>query len=177
MEFFGNSTFDNYKVKKATVSDSALVFQILRDAASWLEDKGISQWEHLHNDVTIEEIEEDIREGITYVVLTAEDEPVATFNFSSKQNSWDVAMWGKRDDLAYYIHRLAVHKNHHNKQIGWKALNWIEENIELEGGFLRLDCIANNPVLNRFYQKAGYRFVGHVGEAEDKFSIYEKTLQ
>ncbi|PAV30735.1 GNAT family N-acetyltransferase [Virgibacillus profundi] len=138
--------------------------------------KGISQWEHLHNEVEVGEVLEDIQDGITYVVENLEGDLVATFNFTGVQNAWDVAMWGKRDDNAYYIHRLAVHKAHHNKQIGRKVLVWMDENIQLKEGFLRLDCIANNSFLNKFYDKAGYTFSGHVGEGEDAFSIYEKAF-
>lgn len=176
MTLFKQHTFEIYTVEKAVHSDGAAVFQILRDAASWLQKKGISQWEHLHNEVEVNEIIEDIQAGITYKVMDKSGKIVAVFNLSHEQNQWDIAMWGEREDRACYIHRLAVHENHHNKQIGQGILEWIDKNIQLDNGYVRLDCIANNPALNEFYQKAGYRFAGHIGEGEDKFSIYEKAF-
>lgn len=176
MKLFKKNNFEAYTVEKATDADSSAVFKILQGAAAWLKEKGILQWEHLYNEVEVNEIIEDIQAGITYKVLNNTGEIVAVFNFSEMQNEWDIAMWGKRVDHAFYIHRLAVHKDHHNKQIGRKTLEWIDENIQLNHGFVRLDCIADNPVLNDFYQQAGYRFAGHVGVGEDKFSIYEKAF-
>lgn len=176
MKLFQQYKFDEYTIEKANDPDSSAVFQILQGAAAWLEEKGISQWEHLHNEVEVNEIIEDIQAGITYKVMDNHGDIVAVFNFSEEQNEWDIAMWGKRKDNAYYIHRLAVHKDHHSKRIGRKILQWIDENILVNNGFVRLDCIADNLVLNDFYQHAGYRFAGHVGEDGDKFSTYEKAF-
>lgn len=174
---FKECRFDNFTVRTATTKDTEAVIQLLRGAASWLDEKGISQWSYLQNGGEDHEIKEGIAAGTTYVVENSDDNLVATFNFSSDQNEWDVGMWGERDDLAYYIHRLAVHKDHHHNQIGRKILAWIDRNIQLQNGHVRLDCVASNQVLNDFYRSLGYRFVGHIGEGQDIFSLYEKDFQ
>ena len=101
---------------------------------------------------------------------------MATFNFANEQNEWDIEMWGKRNDHAFYIHRLAVNQNNHNQQIGKRLLAWIDENHTIEHGFIRLDCVGNNQALNKFYQDSEYHFMGYIGEGEDKFSLYEKAF-
>ena len=45
-----------------------------------------------------------------------------------------------------------------------------------ENGYVRLDCVADNSVLNDFYQRAGYTFVGYASEGKDNFSLYEKLF-
>jgi ribosomal protein S18 acetylase RimI-like enzyme len=85
-------------------------------------------------------------------------------------------MWGERQDNACYLHRLAVDMDHHNQQIGRKLLHWMEDHIVLSNGYLRLDCVAANPALNSFYQRAGFTFAGYIGEGADKFSTYEKPF-
>ncbi|MFD1850801.1 GNAT family N-acetyltransferase [Oceanobacillus bengalensis] len=173
-DLFKSYMFGPYKVRKATEKDIEDIIELLQDVARWLESKGIMQWEYLLTGEENEEIKKDIVAGRTYLVEYA-GEIAATFNFSSLQNDWDIELWGKRNDLAYYIHRLAVKREFQRQQLGKKILNWIDANIQLKGGYVRLDCIANNPVLNKFYQEAGFTFVRHVGEGEDKFSTYEKS--
>lgn len=175
-ELFREYKFGNYQVRKAGPIDTKAVIQLLRDTAGWLQAKGISQWEYLLEGGETDEIEQGILVGTTYIVENSEGDLAATFNFSFKQNDWDVDMWGKRDDLAFYLHRLAVDKDQHHKQVGKRLMKWIDENNLIENGYIRLDCVADNPVLNDFYQQAGYTFIGHVGEGKEKFSIYEKPF-
>lgn len=173
-ERFKGYTFGNYKIRKAKVADAAAVLQIWRDTAFWLKSKGVSQWEYLLRGEGSDEVEQSIIAGITYIVENSEGNAAAVFNFSSKQNDWDIGLWGARDDSAYYLHKLIVAKDHHQQQLGRQVLNWIDKNIQMEHGYVRLDCYADNTVLNDFYQRAGYKHVGQTSMGEDAFSIYEK---
>ncbi|WP_239984676.1 GNAT family N-acetyltransferase [Lentibacillus sediminis] len=170
---FRDGKMGDFTVRKAEEADTPAVTAILKSAADWLAEKGIAQWSYLRSGGEDEEIRQDILCGTTYIVEYGET-AVATFNFSPKQNSWDVEMWGDRQDAAYYIHRLAVAWEWHHRQIGRKLLEWLDENLEGETRLIRLDCVADNPALNAFYQQAGYEFIGYAGEGEDKFSLYEK---
>ncbi|RDW15036.1 GNAT family N-acetyltransferase [Oceanobacillus chungangensis] len=173
---FREYEFDNYMVRIAEETDTESVIRLLQDTASSLQKKGILQWEYLLLGEDTKEIEQGVVAGTTYVV-EANGEMVAAFNFSSKQNDWDIALWGKRNDAAYYIHRLAVNPKYRHQQIGRKLLSWIDHNLKLENGSVRLDCIANNPVLNKFYLDAGFTFVGYGEQEEERFSKYEKIHQ
>ncbi|WP_099156524.1 GNAT family N-acetyltransferase [Virgibacillus ndiopensis] len=175
-KLFVTYRFDQYSVRVAIKEDTDNVIQLLRNVAFWLEKKGIDQWEYLRNGGAEAEIKQDILAGTTYIVEDTSKNLVATFNLSPKQNDWDVAMWGERNDNAYYLHRLAVNRDQHTNQVGKKLLGWIDDNIRIRDGFLRLDCIASNPVLNRYYLEAGYTFIGYAGEGEDKLSKYEKSI-
>lgn len=173
---FQSQQFGNDYIRIATLEDLDSVLDILKTAARWVQEKGVNQWGYLLSGGEDEEIKEDLLAGKTYIVQTDAGEPVATFNFSNEQNEWDMEMWGKRDDQAFYIHRLAVSQKHHNKQIGKKLLEWIDENIKMDNGHIRLDCVGNNAKLNQFYRDAGFTHVGYIGEGEDKFSLYEKRF-
>ncbi|WP_188456092.1 GNAT family N-acetyltransferase [Virgibacillus oceani] len=176
-ELFLTDRFDEYSVRVAKVDDTNDVLQLLRNVAFWLEKKGIQQWEYLRNGGEDGEIRQDITSGTTYVVEDNDKNIVATFNLSPNQNEWDVAIWGERKDNAYYLHRLAVSRDHSDNQIGSKLLHWIDENNSISEGYLRLDCIASNPVLNRYYEEAGYTFIGCTGEGENTFSRFEKVMK
>lgn len=173
---FHSKQLDEYYIQRATAEELDSVIDILKTAAKWIQSKGVNQWSYLLSGGEDEEIKNDLLAGKTYIVKTKDGEPVATFNISNQQNEWDLEMWGKRDDHAFYIHRLAVSQDYHHKQIGKKLLSWIDENIILDEGYIRLDCVGNNVVLNQFYQKIGFDHVGYIGEGEDKNSLYEKRF-
>ncbi|WP_042142344.1 GNAT family N-acetyltransferase [Paucisalibacillus sp. EB02] len=173
---FKTNNLEGFIVRKAIREDLGSVLDLLKSAAKWVQDKGIDQWGYLLEGGEDHEIEADILAGNTYIMENENKEMVATFNFSNEQNEWDVDMWGKRNDNAFYIHRLAVSQLHHNKQIGKRLLAWMDENHTIENGFIRLDCVGNNEALNKFYLDAGFRFMGHIGEGNDKFSLYEKAF-
>ncbi|RKQ30876.1 GNAT family N-acetyltransferase [Oceanobacillus halophilus] len=175
-EIFKSTSFKKYRVRLADAKDSDAIIDLLANTAKWLQSKGISQWEHLLTGEENEEIIRDISNGVTYIV-EEKDKIAATFNFSSKQNDWDVEMWGKLDDKAYYIHRLAINREYQNQNLGRKLLHWIDENIRLTDRCIRLDCVADNPILNHLYQETGFTFKKYVEMDGDRFSAYEKCFK
>lgn len=174
-ELFREDTFGEYKVRKAMAGDTAAVIQLLQDAARWLDEKGISQWEYLRNGGDTTEIKQGILAGTTYVV-EHNGKLAATMNLSDVQNEWDIELWDERKDHSFYIHRLAVAQTYRKQQVGRKLLDWVDQNIQLENGRIRLDCVADNLALNQFYQRAGYTLMDSVANGEDKFSLYEKLI-
>src|SRR5690606_27008758 len=112
---FKTNIFDVYVERKVVIDDYNGIIDVLKAAAKWVQAKGINQWGYLLAGGEDLEIKSDILAGDTYIVENEIKDIVATFNMSSKQNEWDIEMWGKRADNAYYIHRLAVHENYHHK--------------------------------------------------------------
>ncbi|QGS68018.1 hypothetical protein CV093_02960 [Oceanobacillus sp. 143] len=90
---FRTYEFDNYTVRIAGENDTESVIRLLQDTASNLQKKGVLQWEYLLQGEDTKEIEQGILAGTTYVA-EANGKMVATFNFSSKQNDWDITLWG-----------------------------------------------------------------------------------
>lgn len=172
--FFGNNSYEGFIIRNANKSDSETVIRIVRDSASWLIKKDIYQWEYYQSEEAAWEIRQGIKAGTTFLVEDSGGHAVAVFNLSPKQIELDISIWGERSEQAYYLHRLAVDDNYHNKQIGKKILAWIKDNIDQYNGIFRLDCVANNPKLNQFYLDAGFSFVGHAEAMGITFSKYEK---
>lgn len=167
--------FNTFTIKKATLEDVQSVYQMLHDIAQILKQKGIQQWEYFLNRQAIIEVEADVLKGATYVVVD-EEQLIATFNLSQDQSEWDQALWGERKDDAFYLHRLAVHPKYRHQQIGLQLLSWIEKNLSVTNGLIRLDCVGENHVLNEFYRQAGYLFQKTVDIEGTPFSLYEKTF-
>ncbi|API92935.1 hypothetical protein BKP57_14625 [Virgibacillus sp. 6R] len=164
-----------FTIRRATIKDKTDIINILQAAARWLQNKGIKQWGFLLAGNEDPAMEVEILAGNTYIA-EIEGQIAGTFIASCEQNEWDVLMWGEKDDAAWYIHRLAVHQNYRGKQIGRQLLEWIETQLVGANSVLRLDCVADNPDLISFYDRAGYTFVGMKKDGEDRFALYEKEL-
>lgn len=174
---FKTEVFYDYKIRQATVEDTKTVIEMLINAANWLKGNGIDQWSYLHSGKENHEIEAAIIKGTTYVVEGPTGKLIASFNLSSEQNNWDNELWGDNNSgQAVYLHRLVVARSQHNKQTGKKLLLWMIKNIDQKVGLIRLDCIGHNKVLNRFYEKAGFTFIGSHDMDGELFSKYEQSL-
>ena len=113
----------------------------------------MDQWQYLLGGEATDEILEGIREKYTYVI-TKEDEMIGTVTVSPKQNEWDEHIFGKEEvSNSLYIHRFAVKRKYKGNGIGEWILQWIEENVQHDKEFLKLDCVGHNRTLNDFIRK------------------------
>ncbi|MCC3371665.1 N-acetyltransferase [Cohnella sp. REN36] len=70
---------------------------------------------------------------------------------------------------------LAVNRTLAGHGIGARLFRWAEERIAAEGKRLvRLDCMADNPRLNRYYEDQAYRYVRVKRWDDWGASLYEK---
>ena len=89
----------------------------------------------------------------------------------------DEVFWGQMPPDTIYIHRFAVKRDYSGKRIGARVLEWAEQFARSEGkNFLRLDCLATNPEIRRYYEKAGFVYVRDVPRFRWMASLYEKRL-
>ncbi|PEP05374.1 GNAT family N-acetyltransferase [Bacillus wiedmannii] len=154
------TTVKEYTIRIATEAESDSIITLLKEVAKWLQHKEVNQWQYLLGEEATAEILECIREKYTYVV-TEEDEIVGTVTVSPKQNEWDERIFGKEEVFnSLYIHRFAVKRKYKGNGIGEWILQWIDENVQCDKEFLKLDCVGHNRTLNDFYKRNGFEYVG-----------------
>ncbi|KAA0745368.1 GNAT family N-acetyltransferase [Bacillus sp. AY3-1] len=154
------TTVKEYTIRIATEAESDSIITLLKEVAKWLQHKEVNQWQYLLGEEATAEILECIREKYTYVV-TEEDEIVGTVTVSPKQNEWDERIFGKEEvSNSLYIHRFAVKRKYKGNGIGEWILQWIDENVQCDKEFLKLDCVGHNRTLNDFYKRNGFEYVG-----------------
>lgn len=159
-------------VQKASYDDHEVIISLLKEIAQWLKDHNINQWSYLLVGGDDEEIKYAIQHDQTYNVLK-DDTLIATFTLSPEQSEWDQHIFGKEAvSDSMYLHRLAVMPQYMNQGIGKEILHWIQENLRNEKKYLKLDCVADNVKLNRFYQDNGFEYLGET----DNHSKYRKVL-
>lgn len=79
------------------------------------------------------------------------------------------------------LHNLAVHRSFAGRGLGVELLAWAEKHTaKLGKPHLRLDCVADNPVLSRYCQEAGFTSRGvvdaHYPHATYRLHRYEKQV-
>ncbi|MBS8263556.1 N-acetyltransferase [Mesobacillus boroniphilus] len=146
--------------------------EMLKNAAMWMQENSINQWQYLLNGGDDKEILNSITLNETFIVMN-DEELIATFTLSARQSDWDKHIFGEDPEGdSVYLHRLALKPVHIGKGLGKEILEWIKENISTDKTYLKLDCVADNSKLNKFYLVSGFHYVGET----DQHSKYQKKL-
>lgn len=134
---------------------SADILKLLREAAGWMESKGINQW--TPGQFSIRDVEDYLSSREVYLAM----EGAALAGMFTLQFS-DIQYWGDRNDESYaYLHRLAVAKSHRGMGLGGQMIRFALRRAEERGcAGLRLDTVAHNIKLNRYYQSLGFHYMG-----------------
>jgi len=163
---------------QATLSDLDIVVDILEEAALWMTARGIDQWQPGDfRCVRYKALYAMVEKGMVYLALW-NDRPAGTITLRWL-NGWDGQLWSEvgETDLqnAGYVHSLAVRRSYAG--LGHVLLRWAEEQVAAAGkGYLRLDCMADNPALCAYYERNGFTARGVVQEKIWRAALYEKKV-
>ena len=142
--------------ERARAEDADGVHGLLHDAAVWLTKRGIDQWKP--GDLPRSVVANAIARGEVYVVRAAEA-LAATLELARS----DPGTWGPDAGDALYVHRLCVARSHAATGLGQRLLDWAGATARERGlRLLRLDCVASNEALRRYYARAGFVERGEV---------------
>jgi len=115
-------------------------------------------------------LRQDAESGCLYLVWLG-DEPAATFSLPSV----DTRFWPDAGDDALYLHRFGV--RYHGGGIGRSAVGWMVNEARRRGRpYLRLDCLADNPDIRRYYEARGFVERGETTIDGIRFSLYEMEV-
>lgn len=159
-------------IRVATSSQFAEVVELLRSSGRWAEERGFPlMWEGPELEPRVRT---SVEAGATYVLLGPDRKVYATVALE-----WDdPPIWGSRPPDAGYVHRLAVRREWAGRQVGRRLVDWAEREIARRGRrWLRLDTIAANPVLCRYYEALGFRRVGDSRFRGIEFARFERIVR
>jgi len=128
----------------------------LRDAAArWQLQRGIRQW--AAGEVTAHEVLIQILEGQWWVVR----EPDGSVSAAVRVIDQDLVVWGAASGRAVYVHGLVIDRSCAGEGVAAALLRWVESRSRAwDCAAVRLDCVASNGRLRRYYTELGYRVVG-----------------
>lgn len=158
-----NTLLHPLALRRADAADLPGVLTLLADTAEWLHSQGVRQWPR--GGFGPERIEPLIAERVLYLVddelryLELDDAapPVATIALDDHA---DPEFWRRADDpgAALYVHKLAVARPWSGFGLGDALLDWAGSMAHASGSrWLRLDCAKNNPRLQDYYRRRGFR--------------------
>jgi ribosomal protein S18 acetylase RimI-like enzyme len=159
---------------RAAPADAPQVLAIMVDAARWLAQLKIRQWEWCLTPAGVQVIDRRVAEGEVYLARLG-GMPVGTVSLRWQ----DDVIWGERgrDGLAGYVHGLAIVRRVGGRGVGWAILQWSENMIAARGrGLARLDCTVENPQLCEYYVAHGYAVAGQAKGIGWRAQLFEKRL-
>jgi GNAT superfamily N-acetyltransferase len=157
--------------KAAQPDDRPLVMEILAEAAAWLQEKGIDQWPSPPNEHWQRRMAEAVQREEVYTVGIVKN------RFGIVRFTWSDPYWPD-DNLAGYVHSMAVRSEMHGQNLGGLILFWAMMKAKREGKqFLRLDCAAGNGRLRRYYEEQGFVCRGEVVDRDYVAALYELDLR
>jgi GNAT superfamily N-acetyltransferase len=145
-------------IARAGSDEYEMVMAILREAADRLSARGNPQWQHWYMDFGERILRERLERHEVYL-FKRNDTQAGTLTIQ-----WsDPDVWGERgvDGLAGYIHGIAVARSIGGMRVGERMLEWAIDAIAARGRCLaRLDAMASNAALCRYYEQRGFRPLG-----------------
>ena len=156
-------------IAPASTAETAVVSEVLWEAASWLQRRGMPLWRRA--DVEPTAIEADVSSGY-YFLARVGGKPAATFKYQPEDPvTWPDAVPGE----ASYIHRIAILRIYAGGVVSSKLLQWAAARARAEGkAFLRLDCDSVRPRLRAMYEQFG--FVHHSDRQVGPFHVARYQL-
>jgi len=157
-------------IERATPEDADQFVAVHEEAARWLWDRGIHQWQP--GELPRSWVDRTIARGESYIVRR-DGKTIGTVMLQ-----WsDEETWGVTPDEAGYIHGLRVRRSAAGQGLGRALLAWAEREITNAGRpFARLDCGASHAALCAYYQCAGYTRVDDLIEENSRAGRFEKRL-
>ncbi|MFB6807631.1 GNAT family N-acetyltransferase [Streptomyces sp. NPDC056387] len=152
-------------IRPAVATDLRTVIDLWEHAASWLNERGIDQWQYPPRE---ERIKANIEAGECWIV-EADGAPVATITVDEHA---DPDFWtpSEASDPALYVHRMVVRRDVAGQDLGSAMLDWAGWKALQQGKqLLRLDAWRSNDELQRYYSNRGFVHVRTV-EAADRSS-------
>jgi len=158
-------------VNRALASQIEDILAVLDSAAHWLISKGIRDPWH-PGEWPLERIMKSIERGeVQLAKLGQQNVATITLQWS------DELFWPDKPPDAGYIHRLAVATGFHGREIGSSLLKWAELKTRENGKkYLRLNCMAANLTLRKYYEQAGFTCRGELRETRGLACLYERIL-
>jgi len=162
------------RLRLAHPEELSTVLDFLKEAAQWLQAKGVDYWQDWHSPPQnyIDSIHNGFAKDEFYIV-EYDEKIIGCFRLQ-----WDdECFWGQQKADAGYIHSFTIARHLAGKKIGVKVLNEIERICQKNGkNLLRLDCGAEAEGLRRYYEQYGFVMVGTTTVSDKELTLYEKSI-
>ncbi len=161
--------------KKAKTNEIKIALEIFKKASEMLIDKSIDQWKYWSNPSAdnIKWVKDGFKNGEFYFVRSEEFGLIGMYGLMKE----DLLYWGKQAKKARYIHSFVVLPEFSGKNIGYKIIEKIEQEMLTDCvSILRVDCNSLNERLCKYCNDLGFEKVGEKQMLLSLNNLYEKEL-
>lgn len=152
------------KIRHTNLEDVSKVIEIIDDAKALLKSLEIDQWQNGYPNQ--EQIENDIANQESYVVVNDADEIMATTMFTTrKEPTYKKVIdgeWIIDESLPYgVIHRLAMSKDFRGQGVAKFVFEYFHNYLnEKKIKSLKIDTHEENKTMQALVKKMGYQYCG-----------------
>lgn len=138
-------------VRQAGPADAALVEEMIREAAAWVDALGVVMWED--GELEPGRVSGEVAAGQFYLA-EVDGVPAGAVRFQLE----DPLFWPDRPaGEAAFVHRLVVRRAFKGRGVARALLEWAMGHAAAHGRpLLRLDCDADRPKLRALYESCGF---------------------
>jgi ribosomal protein S18 acetylase RimI-like enzyme len=168
------------KIQLSTLKNVPKILEIIEDARAYLASQNIDQWQNGYPN--IEQVENDILNGESFIVINDENQIMATSMFTTnKEPTYKIieGNWIIDENEVYgVIHRMAIKKEF--RKFGLATLLFDEFHLQLlEKNIksLKIDTHEDNLGMQSLIKKLGYTYCGIIyTNYGDKRLAFEKVI-
>jgi GNAT superfamily N-acetyltransferase len=139
-------------IRQATAADVAIVDEMIREAAAWVDALGVVMWED--GELDAERIRLEVTSGMFFLATIGGDVAGAIRFQLEDQLFWPDRPQGE----AAFVHRLVARRAFKGRGVAKALLAWAVSHARAQRrGLLRLDCDAARSKLRALYESCGFR--------------------
>ena len=170
------------KIKLSTLENIPEIMTIIKDAKELLASLKIDQWQNGYPNAA--QVEQDILKGESYVVLSEENQVIATSMFTTnKEPTYQIIEEGswKVDESKNYgvIHRMAIKKEYRKQGLATLLFDEFHQQLKSKNiQSLKIDTHEENLGMQALIKKIGYQYCGIIyTNYGAKRLAFEKVIQ
>lgn len=167
------------RLKQATITDTKTALSILRESAEWLKEIGSDQWSDVLQGKDKHGLAEAVKKGEVFFFYNSSNKLIGMVAAWNTPTAWDKLLWNdfEVEQNACYLHRVIIRPIYRGNSYGKELLTELKTKFKLEVSELRLDCLASNRKLMKFYQENGFTNIGSSNDSNgNKFELFSCRL-
>jgi GNAT superfamily N-acetyltransferase len=167
-------------IRQATPRDLHSILELFDSAVVWLVAKGITkQWgtEPLSQSETFRARVQTWIDKEEMVIAAHDDLMLGCLAICSSPPAYAQHVYDKHPKPMLYLEAFVTHREHKGQGVGKSLLKYAEQ-LALEKGiaYIWLDCYAENPDLQKYYEGAGFVAFDEFRVGEWRGRVFEKAV-
>jgi GNAT superfamily N-acetyltransferase len=167
----------NYTFRKAELSETAPIWELLQQAILRRKNDGSNQWQDGYPNLNV--VKNDIEKGYGFVLVEGEKIIGYVAVIINNEPAYEAieGKWLTNDDFVV-IHRVAIAENHLGKGLAKKIMNYVED-FALQNNIysIKADTNFDNFAMMKIFENSHYTLCGEVFFRGAPRKAYEKVLK